>query len=61
MNRNALTHLFDHIEIDIQLPPDFPQQYREAVVKAADLCAVKKNMVEPPVFDVHASIAEPIA
>ncbi len=61
MNRNAQTHLFDYIEIDIQLPPDFPEQYREAVVKSADLCAVKRNMLEPPVFDVHASIVEPVS
>ena len=61
MNRNAETHLFDRIEIDILLPPDFPEQYKEAVVKSADLCAVKRNMLEPPVFDVHASIVEPIA
>jgi len=58
MSTNPLTHLIDHIELDIQLPPDFPEKYREAVIRAASQCAVKKHLENPPVFDVHTSVIQ---
>jgi putative redox protein len=44
------------ILIEIQLPPDFPQKYRTAVVRAAEQCTVKKHLEQPPAFQVTASI-----
>jgi ribosomal protein S12 methylthiotransferase accessory factor len=41
------------IVITIELPPDFPEKYRDAVVSAANLCAVKRTIMDPPVFDVR--------
>jgi putative redox protein len=41
-----------NIKIDIKLPGDFPAMYKEAVVKAAELCKVKKTIANPPVFEV---------
>lgn len=41
-----------NIKIEIQLPSDFPEKYKEAVVKAADQCKVKKTIANPPVFEV---------
>jgi len=58
MSTNPLTRLIDHIELDIQLPPDFPEKYREAVIRAANQCAVKKHLENPPVFDVHTSVIQ---
>uniref|UniRef100_Q3AS73 OsmC-like protein n=1 Tax=Chlorobium chlorochromatii (strain CaD3) TaxID=340177 RepID=Q3AS73_CHLCH len=40
------------IEITIELPADFPEKYKEALVSAANLCAVKKHILEPPEFEV---------
>lgn len=40
------------ITITIELPPDFPEKYKDAVISAANLCAVKKHIMEPPVFEV---------
>lgn len=40
------------LTIDIQLPDDFPEQYREPVVKVAELCKVKKSIINPPVFEI---------
>jgi putative redox protein len=40
------------INIDIKLPAGFPEKYREAVIKAADQCAVKKHLADPPVIEV---------
>jgi ribosomal protein S12 methylthiotransferase accessory factor len=58
MDVNPLTRLIDHIELDIQLPPDFPEQYKTAVIRSAELCAVKKHLETPPSFDVHTSVME---
>jgi len=58
MSTNPLTRLIDHIELDIQLPPDFPEKYREAVIRAASQCTVKKHLENPPVFDVHTSVIQ---
>jgi putative redox protein len=55
---NPLTRMMDRIELDIQLPPDFPERYKDAVIRSAELCAVKKHMETPPEFDVHTSVIE---
>lgn len=52
---NPENRMFEKIEIDIQLPPDFPEQYRDAVVRAANTCGVKRHLFNPPEFDVHVS------
>ena len=44
----------DLVRIEIQLPEGFPDKYREAAIRAADQCAVKKHIVEPPRFEVVA-------
>lgn len=43
------------IHIGIQLPADFPEKYRAAVVRAVDQCAVKRHILEPPEFEVVTS------
>ncbi len=40
--------------LEIRLPPGFPEKHREAVIRAADLCAVKKHILQPPAFEIHA-------
>lgn len=52
--RNDATHMIDRISIDIDLPPDFPEKYRTAVVRAAESCTVKKHLAAPPVIQVAA-------
>lgn len=44
-----------NISLDIKLPADFPEKYRDAVINAADLCAVKKSIADPPKFQITAS------
>jgi putative redox protein len=41
------------LAIEIELPPGFPEKHREAVIRAADLCAVKKHILAPPAFEVR--------
>lgn len=44
-----------NIKIEIQLPPDFPQKYRDSVIHVAELCKVKKSIKSPPVFEITAT------
>jgi putative redox protein len=44
--------LFTPIHIEVTLPPDFPAKYRSAVLRTANLCAVKKHIMGQPEFDV---------
>lgn len=42
------------VEIEVFLPPEFPEKYVSAVVRAADACAVKKAILNPPEMVVSA-------
>lgn len=43
------------VTIDVNLPPTFPERYREAVLRAAEFCKVKRTLSEPPTFEVRAT------
>ena len=49
------TGLIGKVLLDIQVPPEFPEKYKTAVIRAADQCAVKKHFENPPSFDVFTS------
>ena len=44
------------IKIEINLPADFPEKYKQAVIKSVNSCAVKAHMQNPPEFEVEAKI-----
>jgi ribosomal protein S12 methylthiotransferase accessory factor len=41
------------VRLDIQVPADFPEKYHEALIRAANQCAVKKHLETPPMFEVR--------
>ncbi len=49
---NPYTGMVERVEVEIQVPPDFPEKYRPALVRAAELCAVKKQLEKPPQFEI---------
>ena len=51
--RDEEKRLFTPIGIDITLPADFPEKYRKAILKTANLCTVKKHIIGQPEFDVR--------
>jgi ribosomal protein S12 methylthiotransferase accessory factor len=53
---DAAKRMIGKISVEIQLPPDFPEKYRGPVVRAADLCSVKKHLLDPPRFETYATI-----
>jgi putative redox protein len=55
---NPLTRMIERVELDIQLPPGFPEKYRDAVIRSAELCAVKKHIDQPPHFEIYTSVHE---
>lgn len=54
--RNEKNHIAEAVRIHISLPPGFPQKYKAAVVRTAELCTVKKSLAHPPEFMVEAEI-----
>ncbi len=60
IERDPARKLVRKIKLQIELPPDFPEKYRDAVVKAADQCTVKKHFAHPPTIEIAASVATPI-
>ena len=44
-----------NIKIDIQIPSDFPEKYKNSLINVAELCKVKKTIANPPKFEVTAS------
>jgi ribosomal protein S12 methylthiotransferase accessory factor len=53
---DSATHMVRNVTLEIQLPPDFPKKYETALVKAAELCAVKRHLENPPSFKVETRI-----
>ena len=55
------SHRLLRIKLDIQVPPSFPAKYLPALQHAADHCAVKRAILNPPEFVIGASVkAEPV-
>lgn len=53
--RHPTTHLVENIQIDIQVPQDFPEKYKNAVIKAAGVCSVKRHLEQPPQINITVS------
>ncbi|MFN2195001.1 MAG: OsmC family protein [Anaerolineales bacterium] len=53
MYNDPMTGMVGKVELEIQVPPTFPERYREALVRTAELCAVKKHFENPPKFEIH--------
>ena len=50
--------LMEKVELDILVPPSFPEKYHTALVRSADQCLVKRQFVEPPEFDIHIQVVD---
>jgi ribosomal protein S12 methylthiotransferase accessory factor len=46
--------LIEKMNIVLKLPEDFPEKYKKAVLRAMDLCSVKRHMMHPPEFVIRA-------
>lgn len=53
---NPMTGMAEKIDLEIQVPPSFPQKYYDALIRAADQCKVKKTIENPPKFNVFTQV-----
>ena len=56
MHSSPATRMIERIDLDIIVPPDFPEKYHDALIRAADQCAVKKHLEQPPTFNVRTKV-----
>jgi ribosomal protein S12 methylthiotransferase accessory factor len=47
------------IDLEIQVPPTFPEKYLPALIRSAEQCMVKKHIEHPPQFDIYTKVTEP--
>ena len=52
------TGMVGQIDVEIQVPPSFPEKYLPSLVRSAELCAVKKHLGRPPQFNVYTKPVE---
>ncbi len=41
------------VRLEIYVPPDFPDRYKDALIQTANLCTVKKTIQDPPEFEIE--------
>jgi putative redox protein len=54
IERSPETHMVTDIVIRVELPRDFPDKYKDGLLRAIDLCTVKKHLFDPPKFTLEA-------
>ena len=52
------THMIKKVKMSLTLPPNFPEKYIPAIVRAMDLCYVKKHLYAPLQFETITQIAD---
>jgi ribosomal protein S12 methylthiotransferase accessory factor len=60
-HRNHQTGMVESIDLEIQIPAGFPEKYVSPLIRSAELCAVKKHLENPPVFNVFTQTISPVA
>jgi putative redox protein len=57
IDHSPLTGMVETIGLEIQVPPSFPEKYRDSLIRSAELCAVKKHLEKPPRFEITTCVA----
>ena len=47
------------VRVAVQLPAGFPEKYKPPMERAIDHCAVKKHIMEPPLFELTFAASVP--
>ncbi len=47
------TNALSKVQIDVEVPPSFPEKYHAALVRVANKCAVKRTLQDPPEVEVN--------
>lgn len=54
--RDPETKLVSKVTLELKLPPEFPEKYRDAVIRAAEQCAVRRHLDSPPAFETYVTL-----
>jgi putative redox protein len=60
VERDPATGMVSKVVMEIQTPRGFPEKYLPSLIKSAELCAVKKHLEKPPVFEILAQRVESV-
>ncbi len=60
IEKDPATGLVSQIQLEIQVPPDFPDKYKPALIRSAEQCAVKKHLEHPPKFEIATVTSQPL-
>jgi len=52
IERNPETRSLDKVKLAILLPDSFPKKYQRAIIRAAEMCSVKKALMGAPEFEI---------
>lgn len=61
MEVNQMSGMVEKIDLDIQVPLAFPEEYKSELVYSANQCAVKKHLETPPKIEVKTSTMKIVA
>lgn len=61
VHSNPLNGMVQTVDLEIQVPPEFPEKYHSSLVRSAELCAVKKHLETPPQFNVFTAVQASVA
>ncbi len=56
MHTDPFTRLVSKVDLEIQVPDSFPKEYHDALIRTANLCAVKKHLEKPPEFNTYTKV-----
>ena len=59
-HRNPTNGMVETVDLEIQTPVGFPEKYLPSLIRSAELCAVKKHIETPPVFNVTTQTVTPV-
>lgn len=52
MHKNKQTKMIEKIDIELWLPPEFPEKYEKAVIRSVNMCSVKAHIIDAPAFEI---------
>ncbi len=45
-------HRVSTVEVSLELPPEFPEKYHDAILRSIEHCSVKRLIAEPPMLEL---------
>lgn len=52
MHKSEQTKMIEKIDIELWLPPGFPEKYKKAVIRSVNMCSVKAHIIDAPAFEI---------